>query len=69
MATVEVSYKVNTMGAAVFTNKFVDIEPEKITLQDFKNLFKHRHHVSTQNFRLGELFLRKFKSPENCNNK
>ena len=53
MATVEVSYKVNTMGAAVFTNKFVDIEPEKITLQDFKNLFKHRHHVSTQNFRLG----------------
>ena len=51
MCFVEVRYKVNTMGVAVFSNKLESVETNKITLKDFKILFANRHHVDTKNFR------------------
>jgi lipopolysaccharide/colanic/teichoic acid biosynthesis glycosyltransferase len=47
----EVSYKVNTMGDRIFSNKLIGLNPDEITLWDFKNMFANRHHVSTDNFR------------------
>ena len=51
MAFTEVSYKVNTMGAAIFTGKIIGKGPGEVTLIDFKELFQNRHHVNTNNFR------------------
>jgi len=51
MSFTEVSYKVNTMGDRIFSNKIIGLNPNEITLWDFKNMFANRHHVSTDNFR------------------
>jgi hypothetical protein len=51
MSYTEVSYKVNTMGAATYTNRILGKGPGEVTLIDFKQLFENRHHVDTNNFR------------------
>jgi hypothetical protein len=51
MDAVEVQYKINTMGAAVFSNKMTGVQQNEVTLGDFKQLFTNRHHVKPDNFR------------------
>ena len=51
MSFTDVNYKVNTMGAAIFTNRIIGKLPGEVTLIDFKEIFQNRHHVNTNNFR------------------